>query len=143
MLKKNIKLLQDHGVPIFGDLLYRGDCLKEVAEQINFLSVLARREPELREIAVHIRNEGEMSVLEGKRHNDEGRKKGAPDIIIPSAMPFLMELKRRDHSKSSISMDQVKFLIRSKRQGAFPCVALGLYGAVQAFDEWLKSLNKF
>ncbi len=128
-------------IPVFGDTTLRGACPLEVAEQISFLCLLKSEFPELAEIAVHIRNEGKRTKRQGAQQKVEGMNTGASDIIIPCVPPMLIELKRRDHTKSSSSDKQLKYLIDSHAQGAFACYALGAIGAIEAVRKW-HSINR-
>jgi len=134
----NLTLITKHKIPIYGDLEFRGKCPHETPEQISFLSLLRREFPELAEIAVHIRNEGKRTKRQGNQHKMEGMNKGASDIVIPCKPPILIELKRRDHTLSSTSTEQLKYLVNSKKLGAFACYALGAAGAMEAVRAWHK-----
>ncbi len=129
-------------IPVFGDTTFRGDCPKEAAEQVSFLSMLKSEFPELAKIAVHIRNEGKRSKRQGAQHKLEGMNTGASDIVIPCCPPMLIELKRRDHTLSSTSQKQLDYLINSQEQGAFACYALGAVGAIQAVRAWHTTNSK-
>lgn len=122
----NLKLLKN--ITIAGDISYRGQCPHESAEQITFFNQLP---PHLKKIATHIRNEGKRTAQQTARHKIEGMNTGASDIIIPCSPPFVIELKRQDHTKSTISKEQVEYLEECQRQGAFVCVALGWRGAME------------
>ena len=132
----NLTKLTTHNITVFGDTCYRGECPMESAEQISFLAQLRRLYPELAEIAVHIRNEGKRTKRQGHQQKQEGMNTGASDIVIPCCPPILIELKRCDHTLSSISDKQIKYLVLSQRQGAFACVALGAAGAMEAVRKW-------
>jgi hypothetical protein len=132
----NLTKLNTHNITVFGDNSYRGDCPFESAEQVSFLAQLRRLYPELAEIAVHIRNEGKRTKRQGHQQKIEGMNTGASDIVIPCSPPILIELKRQDHTLSSISDKQIKYLALSQRQGAFACVALGASGAMEAVRQW-------
>ena len=123
-------------IPVFGDTSFRGACPLETPEQISFLCLLKKEFPELAEIAVHIRNEGKRTKRQGAQQKVEGMNTGASDIIIPCVPPMLIELKRRDHTKSSSSAKQLKYLVDSHAQGAFSCYALGAIGAIEAVRAW-------
>lgn len=123
-------------IPVFGNTEYRGDCPLETPEQISFLSLLRAEFPKLAEIAVHIRNEGKRTKRQGHQQKQEGMNTGASDIVIPCCPPMLIELKRRDHTLSSTSAKQLKYLIDSQSHGAFACYALGAIGAIEAVREW-------
>ncbi|AUR98062.1 hypothetical protein NVP1246O_55 [Vibrio phage 1.246.O._10N.261.54.E10] len=123
-------------IPVFGDVNFRGKCPLETPEQISFLTLLRREFPELAEIAVHIRNEGKRSKRQGAQQKAEGMNTGASDIVIPCEPPILIELKRRDHTLSSTSKEQLKYLINAQKLGAFACYALGAVGAMEAVRAW-------
>ena len=101
-------------IPVFGDINFRGPCPLETPEQISFLCLLKAEFPELAKIA---------------------------DIVIPCCPPMLIELKRRDHTKSSTSAKQLNYLVDSQEQGAFACYALGAVGAIEAVRAW-HTINK-
>lgn len=123
-------------IVIFGDASWRGNCPLEAAEQVSFLQLLRIEFPSLAEIAVHIRNEGKRTKRQGFQQKQEGMNTGASDIVIPCCPPILIELKRRDHTKSKTNDKQVKYLINSQKQGAFACFALGAVGAMEAVRAW-------
>ena len=137
----NLSKIQSR-VPIFGDTDFRGACPLETPEQISFLCLLKSEFPELAKIAVHIRNEGKRTKRQGHQQKQEGLNTGASDIIIPCCPPILIELKRRDHTKSSTSDRQLNYLIDSQEQGAFACYALGAIGAMEAVREWHTTTGK-
>lgn len=132
----NLTKLKQHNIAVFGDASYRGKCPLEAAEQVSFLGQLRLLYPQLAEIAVHIRNEGKRTKRQGHQQKLEGMNTGASDIVIPCCPPILIELKRSDHTASSISTKQIKYLALSQRQGAFACVALGAAGAIEAVRAW-------
>lgn len=123
-------------ITIFGDTSWRGTCPLEAAEQVSFLQLLRVEFPELAEIAVHIRNEGKRTKRQGFQQKQEGMNTGASDIVIPCCPPILIELKRRDHTKSKTGEKQIDYLVNSKKQGAFACFALGAIGAMEAVRAW-------
>lgn len=61
---------------------------------------------------------------------------GATDIVIPAARPFVCELKRRDHTVSSIADEQLAYLRAAQAAGAYACIALGVDAAWEAFQHW-------
>lgn len=131
----NLNKLPDN-VYLFGDAEYRGECACETAEQVTFFSVIRREHPDIAKTAFHVRNEGKRSQHRADMERMEGMATGAADIVIPGAPAFICELKRRDHTKSRISAEQLAFLAQSKKQGAFACVALGYEAAIAAFNVW-------
>ena len=123
-------------IKVFGDKSYRGACLSESSEQSAFFTWLKYQYPNLAAIAIHPRNEGKRTYGQARYHKIEGMTKGASDIIIPAAVPFVCELKRKDHTKSTLSKDQLIYLENAQKLGAFACVALGFKGAKLALAEW-------
>ncbi|MGL4735726.1 MAG: hypothetical protein ACRCWB_11735 [Enterovibrio sp.] len=132
MKKSDLEMLAKHSVPIFGDVNFRGGCALETPESIAFLQLLKQYDPELREIAFHVRNEGKRSKREGAKHKQEGMLTGAADIAIMCCPPIAIEMKRRDHTKSKLSPEQLRYLAVTRLKGAFSCVALGADAAMEA-----------
>ena len=127
---------------VFGDKSFRGDCPLENADQKAFVKYVRAKHPKTYgAIIVHNRNEGKRSFQKAARHKADGMTKGASDILIPANTPFVCEMKRSDHTKCSFGSGQVEYLNTCESLGAFSCVALGLDGAIEAFEHWL-SLTK-
>lgn len=125
-------------IKIFGNIHFRGDCKSEEIEQQDFVAWLRLNHPVYAAIMLHPKNEGGRSPQQSARDKKNGcLNTGASDIIIPAAVSFVCELKRRDHTKSSISNDQVRYIQSATSAGSFGCVALGFYGAREAFECWL------
>ena len=131
----NLKQIPDY-IPVFGDVNFRGECATETAELIGFFRLLEKEYPTLASIATHIRNEGKRTKFQGYKQQQEGMNTGASDIIIPCSPPIVIELKRRDHTLSTISSKQVSYLSSAHCYGAFACVALGAMGAMEAVKSW-------
>lgn len=132
-------------IKIYGDPAYRGKCPKESVEQITFISWVRRTYPDTYGITIfHAKNEGKL--IKGQfqaitKDRAMGMAIGCADIHNPGNPSLCMELKRKDHTQSTISDDQVKYLLASQSMGAFVCIALGHEAAIEAFKDWLK-LNK-
>jgi len=129
-----------HNIPIYGDIDYRGKCPTETTEQVSFFNWM-RQKTDYGPIAIHIRNEGKRHYTQASKHKIEGMCTGAADIIIPGKPAFVCEMKRQDHTKSTISDDQIEFLKAAQNNGAFVCIALGCAAALEAFEEWQKELS--
>lgn len=124
-------------IKVFGDISYRDkSCPLEVAEQMTFFNRLRRQYPDsYGAIATHIRNEGKRTNALKERM--EGMTNGASDIIIPCRVPFVLELKRRDHTLCHWQKGQQEYLVAAQNMGAFACVALGVDAAWEALKEWI------
>jgi hypothetical protein len=85
-------------------------------------------------LVVHVKNEGLRTHGQARIDRASGLTKGAPDIVIPTCPPILIELKRRDHTKSSWQDGQLDYLMVAQKAGALVCVALG----ADAATEWIK-----
>lgn len=131
----NLKQIPNY-IPVFGDINFRGDCATETAELIGFFRLLEIEHPSLAAIATHIRNEGKRSKFQGYKQQQEGMNTGASDIIIPCSPPIVIELKRRDHTLSTISAKQVSYLSSAHVLGGYAVVALGAIGAMEAVRSW-------
>lgn len=123
-------------IPVFGDLTWRGECPLETPEMISGMQLILSEFPQFDSIMFHLRNEDSGGARKGKQLNEEGRVKGAADIVILCCPPIGMEVKRRDHTKSVIGKKQVKCLVLAHRQGAFSCVAVGALGMLEAVRAW-------
>lgn len=125
-------------IPVYGDTTYRGPCPTETAEQATFFNQLP---PELKRIALHIRNEGKRSHEQHNKMKAEGGfVSGASDVIIPGRVTFVCEMKRLDHTKSKWQPGQIDYLEAAHGAGAWVCVALGWEAAMEAVREWRKAL---
>ena len=133
----NITTLSKHHIPLYGDPEWRGKCPLEAAEAVSFFCQLRVEFPELAKVATHIRNEGKRTKRQGFQHQQEGMNTGASDVIIPVCPPIVMEMKRRDHTLSSISKEQVDYLVAAAGLGAFTGVALGAAGAMEMVRAWV------
>ncbi len=131
------------GISIYGDMSFRDkECPRESVEQITFVARIRNRYPfTYGKIIAHFENEGQLKGCQFSGINKSkamGMAKGAPDIIIPSKITFICELKRKDRTVSHISPEQIEYLMAAKCQGAFVCVALGCDAATDAFHHWVQ-----
>lgn len=125
------------GITVFGDKDYRGDCPLEDADLITFFNQLRKKYPHLADVALHIKNEGKRNVRQIQRDRAKGAlNSGASDIVIVGSTSLVCELKRKDHTKSTITAEQVTFLNNAENSGAFVCIALGWEAAIEAVDQF-------
>ena len=134
----NLKKVATSNIDVIGDTSYRGDCPSETAEMIGFFSWLRSHHPKLAAVAVHVRNEGQRSKRQGYQHKQEGMNTGASDIVIPVNPPICIEMKRSDHTKSTISDEQLAYLVAAQDAGAYAVVALGCKGAMEVIAGWIE-----
>lgn len=139
IMEKSMKF--NNTIKVYGDISYRGKCPLESNEQISFINWIRRNHPEIGRVATHIRNEGKRSYNQAARQKAEGMCKGASDIIIPASPAFVCEIKRADHTQSVWQDGQLEYLTQAQRLGAFSCVALGVDGAIEAFNLWLSMIT--
>ena len=120
---------------------FRGKCPAEDIEQVSFFNKLRRGYPETwGRIAIHPRNE--QLLVGGQfrgivKHKAEGMTPGASDIVIPAGVPFVCELKRKNHQLSKWQDGQIEYLEAAKNLGAFAVIALGAEAAWGAFQDYL------
>lgn len=128
---------------VVGQQDYRGECPPELAEQITFFQWLRMQHPNLHRIAIHPRNEGKRTYQQARRQRLEGAlNTGASDIIIPGNPAFVVEMKRRDHTKSRWEKGQLEYLEAAQKAGAFVCVALGADAAIEALECYITKTTK-
>lgn len=126
-------------IPVYGDPAFRGVCPTETADQITAIGMIKERWPELHAIMIHPKNEGKRTPQQVYYERQMGGiNTGASDMIFPACPPLVIELKRRDHTKSRWQPGQLDYLKACKQQGAFVCVALGWQGVIQAIEAWIE-----
>ena len=139
-----IKLIP--GIPLYGNSKFRDKkCPKESVEQITFVTRVRTQYPDnYGLVLIHPENEGKLIAGQFTRISKSramGMSQGASDIIIPGNPSFVCEIKRRDKTLSSISEEQIAYLLAAKECGSFVCIALVEDEATNAFEDWLK-INK-
>lgn len=127
-------------VPVYGGD-YRGDCPKESTEQSSFFNRLRLEYPDTWGLlAIHVRNEGKRHHRQmAKIRSEGGFVSGAADINIPGSPSLIIEMKRRDPTKSKWEDGQQEYLSAAQGAGCFACVAFGADAAWQAFESWLEA----
>ena len=93
----------------------------------------------------HVANEGAFSPQHRDSLSRSGVRAGVSDYVIlhrtKQGHPFaLIELKRSRKRDSSISKEQVDFLLSREKQGGFCCIAYGAKAA-KKIAEWLYKGN--
>lgn len=128
-------------IPLWGDPKWRGKCPLEAVEQVSWFNQVRKHHPDsYGAIATHVRNEGLRtqgqfsSVI---KHSAEGLVVGAADILVPTRIPLVIEMKRKDASRSTLSDEQAKYLLAAQSLGAYSCVTLGAVAAWEAFNWWI------
>ena len=118
----------------------------EKYEGWDFAAYVNHHMPELQ--MFHVANEGAFSPQHRDSLTRSGVRSGVSDYVILhrtlEGHPFsLIELKRGRKCDSSISKEQVDFMLSRERQGGYCCVTYGKNAAI-AIAEWLykgKPLN--
>lgn len=129
------------GIPVFGDQSYRGRCPAEATEQALCVAWFRAAYPEKGQLIIHPRNEGRRSANRAMIEKLEGLTSGASDLIVPTRIALVCELKRRDHTQSALQDNQVAYLRRAQAEGAFACIALGLSGFQAAVAAWIEKIE--
>lgn len=95
----------------------------------------------IKDVIIHIPNEGKRSKITGYFLKKQGMRKGVSDFFLPIPMkPFhglWIELKTMDH-KAKVSAEQLEWLARMREMGYAAYVA---YGWVHASDIVLSYLH--
>jgi len=121
---------------VHGDRSFRGLCPKETAEQVTFFAMVRKSHP--RSPILHIRNEGIRTAYQISKEKSEGLITGAADIIGIGSPTLVIELKRKDHTKSKYGDGQLDFLYSCQNLGARVSVCLGHEAAYNEFLDWSK-----
>ena len=130
-------------IRVYGDTSFRGKCSVEDTELINFFTEVYYLYPETYHlIAFHPKNEGKKTMAQVQKDKAKGQKKGVSDIIVPGNPTLIIELKRKDHTQSYWEDGQIQFLEQAHKAGAYVCLALGSVAAIQAFNDWIKIVEK-
>lgn len=137
----NIPQLYAANIQVYGDTGYRNPAAPlEDAELITFMNWLDREYPQFP--ALHVKNEKKR---QGKGFTElaaERKKrsivKGWPDVTIAGFPTLFIEMKRTDHTLSSVDAAQLAFLQRASNVDCWAVVALGHVGAQAAFMDWLR-----
>ena len=111
----------------------------EKYEGRDFAAYVNHHMPEL--AMFHVANEGAFSPQHRDSLTRSGVRPGVSDYVILHRTledhPFaLVEMKRSRRRDSSISKEQVDFLLSRERQGGLCCIAYGA-AAARAVVEWL------
>jgi hypothetical protein len=124
-------------IRVFGNPDFRGNCPTENADQVTLFAAIRRQWPKTwGRLAFHPRNEGKRTIGQAMWQKAEGLTEGTVDLIIPTARPLVMELKRRDHTKSKWQPGQEDYLRSAQDAGAWVCLALGWEAAWEAVKAW-------
>lgn len=130
-------------IPIFGDTSYRGECPREVSEQANFYAWLKLYHSDYADLFIHPKSEGKRTPSQVNYDRKTGGiPTSMPDCMIIGRVPFCVELKRKDHTKSRWQEGQQEKLIRLADAGCFIGVALGCEGLKEAFLSWLDHIEQ-
>ena len=132
----NLKKLPKH-IRVFGNTEWRGKCATEDSEVASFLVWLKHYHPNYAKVCTHIKNEGARTYGQARYDKSMGMSKGFADIVILSTPALAIEAKRKDHTKSKLSDEQIEHLSAVREMGGFACVALGLDGMKEAFQNYL------
>lgn len=132
-------------IRVYGNIKFRGKCPKETIEQITFVSWVRRTYPDTHGLTLfHAKNEKKRKgaeFVELDKDKAMGFVKGCSDIHDHGKPSLCMEIKRQDHTQSTIDDDQVSYLLAAQKNHAFVCIALGHEAAIEAFNDW-RILNK-
>ena len=129
-------------IEVVGDTSFRGDCPAELAEQITTVQEIRRRWPDtLGRLVLHHRGEGKRDHRTFAKERAEGLCPGASDIIIPGNPCIVLELKRKDNTKSRLPPAELEFLRAAQSAGARVCIALGWQAAISFVERFHRSVD--
>ena len=109
---------------------YRGNCVKENAEQKQVFAWLKVNYPEV--IAFSVPNENQHRMVQ------YGVISGVPDIIVLyKGHTGFFEMKRKDKTKSRLSQKQTCMLEKLAEHGYYSCVCYGYEQFKIAFEDFM------
>jgi len=92
-------------------------------------------------VMVHPKNEGRRRAQEVQWDKARGMNPGAADFLFPGRPALVIEMKRRDPTKSKWQPGQIEYLTAAQSMGATVCVTLGWESAIDALKEWVQSFS--
>lgn len=123
------------------DSKFKGNCDVEDQDQINFTSWFDYQFPHYSPLYFHVVNESMMAVQGRVKAKKKGLKKGVSDIMIllkrGEYSGLIIELKRKNKSKSKVSTEQMDFLHEVDEQGFYCAVCYGFEQAQKCVKEYL------
>jgi|TARA_R110002124_G_scaffold92696_4_gene235423 hypothetical protein len=123
------------------DSKYRGVCDVEDQDQINFTSWFCYQYPKYATLYFHVVNESSMPVQGRVKAKKKGLKAGVSDIIIllkrGEYSGLIIELKRKDKSKSPVRKEQKWFLDEVGQQQFFTAICYGFEEAQKCVREYI------
>lgn len=126
-------------IKVYGDQSWRGKCPIEDAEHVTFVNAV--KKTKWAKLLIHPKNEGKRTASQAQWDKARGMLPGASDFIIPTGTPFICEMKRKDHTKSTWQNGQLPFLEIAQANGAWCCIALGWEAAWQALMDWQRHVG--
>lgn len=141
----NLNTLKEADIEVVGDTAYRNKKAPlEDAEGVTFFAEW-HRDPKLGKIPlIHIPNEKKRRT--GKDFAELKAQKmkgafvpGASDYVALGFPALVIELKREDHTLSTVDADQITFLKAAQDADAWVAVALGWRAAMAFARQWYKA----
>lgn len=123
-------------LPVYGDPAFRGDCPTEDAEHVTVVNAVRRAYPKAAAVMIHPKNEGKRTSSQAQWDKARGLTKGISDFVFPGSPSLVLELKRKDHTKSKWQAGQMDYLQSAFARGSMIGVALGWEAALEAIKEW-------
>ncbi len=124
------------------EVKYRGKCPKEDTDLINLVAWFNYQYPHLSPLLVHVVNESQLPVQARVMLKKKGLKKGFPDLMLliknKEYSGLMLELKRRDKTKSRTSKEQENYSVELSDQGFSSTFCYGLEQAKKCIQDYLK-----
>ena len=120
---------------------FRGNCDVEDQDQVNLTSWFDYQYPHYSRLYFHVVNENMLPVQGRVKAKKKGLRKGVSDSFIMvkrgKYSALVIELKRKDKTKSRLLPDQDEFLLEMDEQGFYCAVCYGFEEAVKCVKEYL------
>lgn len=140
----NLITLAEHKIEVVGDTSFRGDCPLEDAETITLINqIKSAYDGRFALSVLHVKNEKHRKDKTDFRELAAERKKGAMiagwvDVTVTGFPTLFIEMKRLDHTLSTVPKVELDFLVANQKNDCWCCVALGWRAGFAFFERWVK-----
>lgn len=120
---------------------YRGKCNLEDTDLISLVAWFDYNYPQYKHLLVHVANESMMPAQGRVKAKKKGIKRGFPDLMLliknSEYSGLMLELKRKDKTKSSSTKEQNEYNVELESEGFCTTFCYGFDEAKKCLIEYL------